>query len=106
MRIEDEEPEENDAVAGDTPGNPEPAAPEAAPVVDERAPLEIAQDEAAHNLAALWVARRGVDVTWPACTAEAAIWRFDDVRPAIMEGGEIITPEDAFRRVLVLENPA
>ena len=59
-----------------------------------------------HNLAALWVARRGVDLTRPAIPAQAAHWTFDDIRPTIMEGGELVTAEDAFRRVLVLENPA
>jgi gentisate 1,2-dioxygenase len=60
----------------------------------------------AKNLGALWVARRGVDLTKPAATAEAVHWRFEDLRPDIEEAGAIVTAEDAFRRVLALENPA
>jgi gentisate 1,2-dioxygenase len=60
----------------------------------------------AENLAALWVSRRGMDLTRPASTAEPTIWRFGDVRPHVIAAGDIVTTEDAFRRVLVLENPA
>lgn len=60
----------------------------------------------AQNLAALWVARRGVDLTRPKSPAEAVLWRYDALRPDILEAGGLVTAEDAFRRVLVLENPA
>ena len=60
----------------------------------------------AHNLAALWVSRRGVDITKPGSPAVPALWRYDEIRPDIAEAGDIVTAEDAFRRVLVLENPA
>lgn len=59
----------------------------------------------AQNLAALWVSRRGVDLTRPKTAAQAALWRFDEIRPTIMEGGVLVTAEDAFRRVLALANP-
>ena len=58
------------------------------------------------NLAALWVARRGVDLSKPKSPAEAALWRYDELLGDIAEAGEIVSAEDAFRRVLVLENPA
>ncbi len=61
---------------------------------------------AARNLAALWVARRGVDMTRPRSPAVAALWRYDEIRADITEAGEIVRAEDAFRRVLALENPA
>ncbi len=35
----------------------------------------------------------------------AALWRYDDLRPAIMESGNIISAMEAVRRVLILENP-
>ena len=35
----------------------------------------------------------------------AALWRFDEMRPLLMEAGSLLTPEEAERRVLVLENP-
>lgn len=64
------------------------------------------RDIGARHLAALWVARRGVDITKPKSPATPALWRYDAIRPDLMIAGEIITAEDAFRRVLVLENPA
>lgn len=60
----------------------------------------------AKHLAALWVARRGVDLSRPGAPTEPALWRYDAIRPEIMAAGGLIRAEDAFRRVLVLENPA
>ena len=34
-----------------------------------------------------------------------ALWKYRDVRPYLMESGELISAEEAERRVLVLENP-
>jgi len=58
------------------------------------------------DLAALWVARRGVDLSKPRSDAKPKAWRYDDVRPRIMEAGDLVRAEDAFRRVIVLENPS
>jgi gentisate 1,2-dioxygenase len=58
------------------------------------------------DLAALWVARRGVDLSRPRSDAKPKVWAYDSVRPRIMEAGSLVTAEDAFRRVIVLENPA
>lgn len=58
------------------------------------------------NLAALWVARRGIDLTRPASQAQPVIWRFEEVRDHLEEAGSLVSAADAFRRVLVLENPA
>ena len=35
-----------------------------------------------------------------------ALWRYRELRPSLMEAGQLITAEEAIRRVLVLENPA
>jgi gentisate 1,2-dioxygenase len=68
--------------------------------------LEFHRRIAEQNLAALWVARRGVDLTKPRSEAEPTLWRYGAIRPTILEAGGIVTAADAFRRVLVLENPA
>ena len=60
----------------------------------------------AHNMTALWEVRRGVDLTKPKSPAVPALWRYHEIRPSIMESGDIVTAREAFRRVLVLENPA
>ena len=59
----------------------------------------------AENLGALWVGRRGVDLSRPNTPARPAVWRYDAVRPRLMEAGALVSAEDAFRRVLVLQNP-
>ncbi len=39
----------------------------------------------------------------PACIP--ALWRYDEMRPGLMEAGGLITAQEAERRVLILENP-
>ena len=39
----------------------------------------------------------------PACVA--ALWRYTEIRPLLMEAGTLITAQEAERRVLMLENP-
>ena len=41
----------------------------------------------------------------PAPQMVPALWRYDEMRPLLMEAGRLLTPEEAERRVLVLENP-
>jgi gentisate 1,2-dioxygenase len=59
--------------------------------------------------------RRGVAPLWevlstlirqrPAPDAVPVLWHYDDLRPLLMEAGRLLTPQEAERRVLVLENP-
>ena len=58
-----------------------------------------------HNLAPLWEVLRGLITPEPQSDCQAAIWHYADVRPFLMESGELITAKEAERRVLVLENP-
>ena len=44
-----------------------------------------------------------MQLLWSAC--RPAAWTFADVRAAMLEAGDLITPKEAERRVLVLENP-
>lgn len=60
----------------------------------------------AHSIAPLWEQLAGLLTAEPTTDAVPAIWHYDDVRPFIMEAGEMITAEEAERRVLMLENPA
>jgi gentisate 1,2-dioxygenase len=57
------------------------------------------------NLAPLWEVLRGLIVKEPRSPALPALWRYDDIRPFILEAGRLITAKEAERRVLVLENP-
>jgi gentisate 1,2-dioxygenase len=59
----------------------------------------------AHGLTPLWEVMRGLVTPEPESPAVPALWRYDAIRPFIMEAGAIITAKEAERRVLVLENP-
>ena len=57
-----------------------------------------------HNLAPLWEVLGDLITPQPTSDCRPAIWRYADVRPAIMESGELITATEAERRVLVGEH--
>lgn len=61
---------------------------------------------APHNMAPLWEVLKGLVPREPTSKAEPYQWRYDEVRPLLMESGGLLTAEEAERRVLVLENPA
>jgi gentisate 1,2-dioxygenase len=41
----------------------------------------------------------------PSPDTRPVLWRYDELRPLLMEAGRLLTAEEAERRVLVLENP-
>lgn len=57
------------------------------------------------HTAPLWeaLARLVTPEPRPACVPAA--WSYEEIRPLLMESGELITAKEAERRVLVLENP-
>ncbi|MEW5423003.1 gentisate 1,2-dioxygenase [Amorphus sp. 3PC139-8] len=61
---------------------------------------------APHNLAPLWEVLKGLMPREPTSQAVPFQWRYEDVRPLLMEAGGLLTAEEAERRVLVLENPS
>jgi gentisate 1,2-dioxygenase len=58
-----------------------------------------------NNLAPLWEVLRGLILKEPRSPAVPTMWRYDEIRPHILEAGKLITAKEAERRVLVLENP-
>ncbi len=56
-------------------------------------------------LAPLWTRFRELVSAQPASGCQPHLWRYDAVRPLLMEAGELITAKEAERRVLILENP-
>ncbi len=58
------------------------------------------------NLAPLWESLHTLVPPQPNAPYEAAIWRYAGILPHLLRSGEVITAEEAVRRVLVLENPA
>jgi len=60
---------------------------------------------ARQNLSPLWNVMSGLITKEPTSDCQPHLWRYDDVRPALMEAGDIISAKEAVRRVLILENP-
>src|SRR5215472_3231903 len=57
------------------------------------------------SAAPLWEVLADIVRTEPRTACQPALWRYDEIRPLILESGKIITAKEAERRVLILENP-
>ena len=57
------------------------------------------------NAAPLWEVLSDIVGAQPHPASVPALWRYDEMRPFLMESGELITAREAERRVLMLENP-
>ena len=58
------------------------------------------------NLAPLWPSLRNLlPHERPSAATKTVVWRYEDVRPLLMQAGELTPIEKAERRVLVLCNP-
>jgi gentisate 1,2-dioxygenase len=58
------------------------------------------------NLTPLWEVLHNLVPKEPQSPCVSALWKYADVRPYLMRAGEVITAQEAVRRVLILENPA
>ena len=58
------------------------------------------------HLTPLWESLHQLVPKQPSPHYEAALWRFQDILPLLERAGQLISAEEAVRRVLVLENPA
>jgi gentisate 1,2-dioxygenase len=54
----------------------------------------------------LWEVLSDIVTVTPKPVGVPALWRYDELRPLLMEAGDLITAHEAERRVLILENPA
>ncbi|WP_034296585.1 gentisate 1,2-dioxygenase [Herbaspirillum sp. RV1423] len=57
------------------------------------------------NLAPLWEQLHNLVTRTPASACQAVHWPYREVRGYLREAGDLITAEEAIRRVLILENP-
>jgi gentisate 1,2-dioxygenase len=57
------------------------------------------------NLAPLWEVLHSLIPNEPVTPCKAALWKYAEARPHLMEAGKLITAKEAVRRVLILENP-
>lgn len=58
------------------------------------------------HLTPLWEVLHALVPPQPTSPCVPALWKYRDVRPFLMRAGELITAEEAVRRVLIMENPA
>jgi gentisate 1,2-dioxygenase len=58
------------------------------------------------SLAPLWEVLKGLQPAEPKPPESAALWRYSEVRPMLLEAGALISAAEAERRVLILQNPA
>ena len=58
-----------------------------------------------YHLAPLWEVLKGLVTPEPKTQMLPALWKFGEVEKLMLEAGDVITAEEAERRVLVLENP-
>ena len=57
------------------------------------------------DMAPLWEVLRNVVTKEPKSKCAPNVWKFDEVKKLMLEAGDVISAEEAERRVLVLENP-
>ena len=57
------------------------------------------------HTAPLWEVLNRLVLPAPNPAIAPALWKYDEVRPLLMEAGRLLTVQEAERRVLVLENP-
>ena len=60
---------------------------------------------AANDLKPLWEVLHALVPRQPDSPAQAARWRYAEIREQVLEAGRLITAAEAERRVLILENP-
>ncbi len=56
-------------------------------------------------LTPLWTVLANIITPEPKSPCQAHLWRFEEVKAYLLEAGGLITPKEAERRVLILENP-
>jgi len=58
-----------------------------------------------YHLAPLWEVLKGLVTPEPKTQMVPTVWKFPEIEKLMLEAGDVITAEEAERRVLVLENP-
>src|SRR5579864_6818697 len=59
-----------------------------------------------NHLTPLWEVLHTIVPQEPTPRCVPVLWRYDEIRGPLIEAGELISAQEATRRVLILENPA
>jgi len=60
----------------------------------------------AQHVSPLWTAMQAMVPSKPAPKAKVALWKYEELRPLLLEAGQTVSSAEAERRVLMLTNPA
>ena len=66
---------------------------------------DLYQRLARKDMAPLWEVLGSLVTNEPKTACVPALWRYDEVKPLLMESGRLLSVQEAERRVLALENP-
>ena len=58
-----------------------------------------------HHAGALWTVANKIEPWEPQTASAPMIWKYDDLRAHVMRALDLVTPEQAGRRVVYLANP-
>jgi len=67
---------------------------------------QLYRDMSPLNLTPLWEVLHALVPPQPASPCVPALWPYEKIKPFLKRAGEVISAEEAVRRVLILENPA
>ena len=67
---------------------------------------QLYRDMSPLNLTPLWEVLHALVPPQPSSPCVPALWKYEQIKPFLQRAGEVITAEEAVRRVLILENPA
>ena len=76
-----------------------------APLNTQALRAQLYQDMAPHHATPLWEVLHALVPLQPKSPCRSACWHYDTLRPLLMRAGEVISAEEAVRRVIILENP-
>lgn len=57
------------------------------------------------NAGALWTVANKIEPWEPTTSSDPVLWRYEDLRPYVLRATDLVTPEQAGRRVVWLANP-
>lgn len=60
---------------------------------------------AQHEAGALWTVANKIEPWFPKSSSQATLWRYRDLRELVLRSVDLVTPEQAGRRVVMLTNP-
>ncbi len=74
-------------------------------VQDSEELVKYYEDLAKFGSGALWKVANKIEPWEPHTTSDPMLWRYEDLRPLVLKSSELVTPEQAGRRVVYLINP-